>query len=145
MGRGTAPQMSGQGGSDEPLLVDPLTGFGTRQALLSELESAVSEGSAPTLLVIFSLDGYDEYVALFGSLAGRTLVVKLAARLADALGPGARCYRPRQDEFAALVPTPIDAVTEVLDAAVLALRERATTVAVSAAWGAAMLPQEASD
>jgi GGDEF domain-containing protein len=145
MNRGTAPQTSFPAGIGEQLLVDPLTGLGTRQALLGELAGAVHGGSAPTLLVIFSLDGFDDYVTLFGSLAGRTLVVKLAGRLADALGPEARCYRPRQDEFAALVPTQIDGVREILDAAVLALRERAPSVTVSAAWGAAMLPEEASE
>jgi GGDEF domain-containing protein len=128
----------------EGLLVDPLTGFGTRQALLARLARVV-EGGEPTLLVVFGLDGFDEYVSLFGSLAGRTLLVKLGARLADALGHSATCFRPRQDEFAALVPVPIDAVSEVLDAAVGALRERAASVAVSAAWGAAMLPDEAND
>lgn len=145
-GGGTGhPFPDGDGASAQPLLVDPLTGFGTRQALLAELEAAVGKGSRPTLLVIFGLDGFDEYVSLFGSLAGRTLIVKLASRLADALGPGASCYRPRRDEFAALVPTPVGGVTEVLDAAVAALRERAASVAVSTAWGAAMLPEEAGD
>jgi GGDEF domain-containing protein len=129
----------------EALLVDPLTGFGTRQALLARLARVVEQGGEPTLLVVFSLDGFDEYVSLFGSLAGRTLLVKLGARLADALGSGATCFRPRQDEFAALVAVPIEAVSEVLDGAVAALRERAASVAVSAAWGAAMLPDEAND
>ena len=143
-GGGTAPPFpEGDAAAAQSLSVDPLTGFGTRQALLAELEGAVEKGSAPTLLVLFGLDGFDEYVSLFGSLAGRTLIVKLAARLADALGSGASCYRPRRDEFAALVPTPIGGVTEILDTAVVALRERAASVAVSAAWGAAMLPDEA--
>jgi len=127
------------------LPVDPLTGFGTREALLAELENVIETGSPPTLLVLFGLDGFDEYVSLFGSLAGRTLLVKLAARLADALGSAASCYRPRQDELAALVPTPIDGVAEILDTAVAALRERAASVAVSTAWGAAMLPEEAGN
>jgi GGDEF domain-containing protein len=143
-GGGTAPPFAGDEGSPQPLFVDPLTGFGTRQALLAGLGSALEQERDPTLLVVFGLDGFDDYVALFGSLAGRTLVVKLASRLADALGPAAACYRPRQDEFAALVPTPIVAVAEVLDSAVAALRERASSVAVTAAWGAAMLPEEAT-
>jgi GGDEF domain-containing protein len=143
--RPAPPQPVAGEGTAEPLLVDPLTGFGTRNALLAELGGAVREERGPTLLVVFGLDGFDEYVTLFGSLAGRTLLVKLGARLADALGAGSRCFRPRQDEFAALVPTPIDGVTEILDRAVAALRERAASVAVSAAWGAAMLPEEAED
>jgi GGDEF domain-containing protein len=136
---------SDEGGSPEPLLVDPLTGFGTRHALLRELASAVEGKRGPTLLVVFGLEGFEEYETLFGTLAGRTLLVKLAARLAEALGAASSCYRPRQDEFAALVPTPIAGVSEVLDRAVGALRERAASVAVSAAWGAAMLPDEADD
>jgi GGDEF domain-containing protein len=132
-------------GASEPLLIDPLTGFRTRSALLADLAVAVEGARGPTLLVVFGLDGFDEYVTLFGSLAGRALLVKLGARLAGALGAGATCYRPRQDEFAALVPTTIGAVAEVLDRAVAALRERAAPVAVTAAWGAAMLPEEAAD
>ena len=134
-----------EGGSPEPLLVDPLTGLGTRQTLLAELAAAVEGKDGPVLLVVFGLEGVDEYETLFGTLAGRALLVKLAARLADALGAASRCYRPRQDEFAALVPTPIAGVTEVLDRAAAALRERTASVAVSAAWGAAMLPDEADD
>jgi GGDEF domain-containing protein len=144
-GERTAPARSGERGSSEPLLVDPLTGFGTRHALLAEIGGAVAGDRGPTLLVVFGLEGFEEYVALFGSLAGRTLLVKLASRLAAALGSGATCFRPRKDEFAALVRTPIDGVAEVLDHAVSALRERAASVAVSAAWGAAMLPEEAAD
>jgi GGDEF domain-containing protein len=134
---------NGPGGDEPP--VDPLTGFGLRPALLAALAGAVEAGGPPRLLVLFSLDGFEEYVALFGRLAGRTLIVRLAARLAEALAPFGTCYRPRYDEFAALVETPIADAKPVLDAAVAALRERATTVAVTASWGAAMLPEEASD
>lgn len=127
------------------LLVDPLTGFGTRQALVAGLCEAVEPGAPAKLLVVFGLDGFDDYVALFGRLAGRTLLVKLAARLAEALGSQGVCFRPRYDEFSALIETRIDAATPLLDAAVIALRERATSGAVTAAWGAAMLPEEADD
>ena len=123
---------------------DPLTGFGMRETLLSQLTAAVHPEAEPTLLVIFGLEGFDEYVALFGRLAGRTLTVKLAARLAQALPSDARCFRPRYDEFAALVGTPIADAKSILDAAVAALRARATSVAVTASWGAAMLPEEAA-
>lgn len=131
------------GGSFNELLVDPLTGFGTRQALMLELEDAVKPDAAPSLLVVFGLEGFDEYVALFGRLAGRTLLVKLSARLAEALAPKGSCFRPRFDEFSALIETTIADAKPVLDGAVAALRERATSGAVTAAWGAALLPDEA--
>jgi GGDEF domain-containing protein len=127
----------------EQLQIDPLTGFGTRQSLITAVGEAVDPSHPQTLLVIFGLEGFDEYVALFGRLAGRTLLVRLATRLAEAL-PTATCYRPRYDEFSALVETTIAEAKPVLDAAVVALRERATSVAVTASWGAAMLPEEAS-
>ena len=129
----------------DELLTDPLTGFGTRSRLLADLAKAVRPTSEPTLLVIFALEGFHEYVELLGRLETQTLVLRLASRLAGALEPAATCYRPREDEFATLVHTPIATVKPILDAAVLSLRERGGIVAVSAAFGAAMLPDEASD
>jgi GGDEF domain-containing protein len=125
--------------------IDPLTGFGARLSLMAALAEAVEPGAPPALLVVFGLDGFDEYAALFGRLAGRRLLVRLAARLTEALAPAGRCYRPRYQEFSALVNTTIAEARPVLDAAVVALRERGKAVAVTAAWGAAMLPEEASD
>jgi GGDEF domain-containing protein len=132
------------GGSYGGLLVDPLTGFGTRQALVLALDEAVRSDATPSLLVVFGLEGFDEYVSLFGRLAGRTLLVKLSARLAEALAPTGVCYRPRFDEFGALIETTVAEAKLVLDLAVAALRERATSGAVTAAWGAALLPDEAT-
>jgi GGDEF domain-containing protein len=139
-----ASRTTGNGsGSANALMVDPLTGFGTRQALLLALGEAVEPDSGPMLLVVFGLEGFEEYISLFGRLAGRTLLVKLSARLAEALDPIGICFRPRFDEFSALIQTTIGSAKPVLDAAVLALRERATSGAVTAAWGAALLPDEA--
>jgi GGDEF domain-containing protein len=138
-------QLTGVGSVGELVLVDSLTGFGTRHALLVALAEVLEPAGGPALLVLFSLEGFDEYSALFGQLAARTLLVKLSARLADALAPTGRTFRPRQDEFAALVQTQIAGASGVIDAAVAALRERAAPVAVTASWGAAMLPDEATD
>jgi GGDEF domain-containing protein len=129
----------------DELLTDSLTGFGTRHKLLLDLERAVRPNCEPTLLVIFCLEGFDEYVELLGRLESQTLLLRLAGRLAKTLEPAGTCYRPREDEFAALVHTPIAAVKPILDSAVLALRERGGYVAISASFGAAMLPDEASD
>jgi GGDEF domain-containing protein len=125
--------------------IDPLTRFGTRASLMTALEEAVRPESPPTLFVIFALDGFDEYVALFGQIAGRAVLSRLATQLSQMLAPIGTCFRPRSDEFAALIRTPITKVDPVLDAAVAALRERGQVVAVTASWGAAMLPEEAAD
>jgi GGDEF domain-containing protein len=129
----------------DELLTDSLTGFGTRSKLLADLAEAVRPTSPPTLLVIFGLEGFSEYVELLGRLEGQTLLLRLASRLAGALEPAGSCYRPRADEFGALVHTPIATVKPFLDAAVAALRERGGHVPVTASFGAAMLPDEASD
>src|SRR5579864_7530483 len=133
------------GGDAGSLLVDPLTGFGTRHALLLALAAAVERERPPTLLVVFGLDGFEEYSALFGRLAARTLLIRLAARLSETLAPAGVCFRSRQDEFGALIETTIDSARPVLDAAVVALRERASPGAVTAAWGAVLLPDEAEE
>ena len=129
----------------DELLTDSLTGFGTRTKLLADLTEAVRPTSQPTLLVIFGLEGFAEYVELLGRLESQTLLLRLASRLAGALEPAGSCYRPREDEFAALVHTPIATAKPFLDAAVVSLRERGGHVRVTAAFGAAMLPDEASD
>jgi GGDEF domain-containing protein len=138
-----APGVSADRGPSADLLIDPLTGFGTRHALMLALDRALEPSAAPSLLVVLGLDGYEEHISHFGRLAGRRLLVKLAARLAHVLEPSGICFRPRDDEFAAVVDTTIDAAKPLLDAAVVALRERATSGAVTAAWGAALLPDEA--
>ncbi len=125
--------------------VDPLTCLGTRAAALRAIEDVGSGEAPPALLAVFSLDGFDEYEALFGRLAGRTLIVKLAARLSEALSPHGACFRPRRDEFAAVIASSLEHAAPVLDAAVAGLKERATSVAVASAWGAVAVPGEAGD
>jgi len=125
--------------------IDPLTTLGTRAAVLRALEQVGSGAKPPALLAVVSLDGFEEYEALFGRLAGRTLIVELAASLAGALGPYGSCFRPRRDEFAALLESTLENAAPVLDAAVAGLGARAGSVAIYAAWGAVALPAEAAD
>ena len=125
--------------------LDRLTALGTRRSLLDALAQAVEPESPATSLVLFGLEGFDEHAGLFGRLAARTLVVRLAARLSASLGPAGSCYRPRRDEFAALLSTTIDDARPVLDATVRAMGEGTTALAVRASWAAVSLPMEAAD
>jgi GGDEF domain-containing protein len=130
---------------EDPLSSQSLPGVGTRETLITALETAVHPSSPPALLVIFRLEELDDYASTFGPGSARSLLARLVLRLAGALPPDTACFQPRWDELAALVPTPIAEAKPILDAAAAALRERSGPVAVSASWGAAMLPEEAGD
>lgn len=126
-------------------LTDPITGLGNRHKLILDLEQAVRPNSPPTLFAIFGLDGFAEHVELYGRLRSQALLLRLGRRLEGALQPAGTCYRPREGEFGVLVHAPISATKKLLDAAVDALRQREPHVSVRAVFGAAILPDEASD
>jgi GGDEF domain-containing protein len=124
---------------------DPLTGFGTRAALLEDLADVVCDGAPPSVVAIFALEGLGEYGAFHGELARERVVSNLARRLAAKLGPPGSCYRPRNDEFIALISAPLAEAIPLLDACAAALRERDRYVTITASFGAALLPDEADE
>ena len=67
---------------------DSLTGLKNRRSLMADLELQLelSSPAAPRALLLFDLDGFKEYNDAFGHPAGDGLLVRLAARLADAVG-----------------------------------------------------------
>lgn len=124
---------------------DPLTGFGTRHALLEDLTELVRDDAPPSVVAIFALEGLGEYGAFHGELARERVVARLARRLAAKLGPPGSCYRPRNDEFIALIAAPLADVIPLLDASAATLRERDRYITITASFGAALLPDEASE
>jgi two-component system cell cycle response regulator len=124
---------------------DPLTGFGTRAALMEDLAEVVGPDAPPSAVAIFALEGLGEYGAFHGDLARERVVARLAERLATKLGPPGSCYRPRNDEFIALIAAPLAEVIPLLDASAATLRERDRYVTITASFGAALLPDEASE
>jgi GGDEF domain-containing protein len=129
---------------NEPL-TDPVTGLGNRHKLILDLQEAVRPNSPSILFEVFDLVGFAEHLQLYGRLRSQALLVRLARRLEGALEGAGTCYRPREGEFGVLVNAPISATKSLLGAAVEALRQREEHVTVRAAFGAAMLPDEASD
>ncbi|HEX4518816.1 MAG TPA: diguanylate cyclase [Gaiellaceae bacterium] len=126
------------------LEIDQVTGLADRKAMLADLTEAVVPDCPPALLMVFAFDGFNEYEELHGVLEGRKLLRRLADRLGavlDGIGTG---YRPRGDEFAALVPQPSNA-GDVLRASIAALTERDRYYSVIAAGGYAVVPIEATD
>ena len=125
---------------------DSLTGLRNRRSLLADLEAhlAFARPSSPWVLMLFDLDGFKEYNDAFGHPAGDELLVRLAARLSDAVGPAGRAYRLGGDEFCGLVPASGDDVESMLAACSAALHERGEGFEVTSSFGTVVLPEEAN-
>ncbi len=124
-------------------LTDALTALGNRRRLLADLSAFLEEPTpdAPRLLVIFDLNGFKDYNDSFGHPAGDALLARLAGKLANAVAPDGVAYRMGGDEFCILIP----ASETLLDRGALALHEDGESFTVSSAFGAVMVPDEATD
>ena len=125
---------------------DRLTGFGDRDKLVADLTQALEPGQPPALVAVFELVGSDDYQRLSGKRASDALIARHAERFARAVGEAGVCYRPRQDEFCALLSGPIDAAKATLFAAEQELNDDETDSAlIPVCFGAASLPDEGTD
>ncbi|HWB22804.1 MAG TPA: diguanylate cyclase [Gaiellaceae bacterium] len=126
---------------------DPLTGLANRRKLMLDLERGLvlDDVERPLLLVIFDLNGFKHYNDTFGHPSGDALLIRLAGKLKLASGPHGEAYRLGGDEFCLLLSLPKSDAESQLDAAVRALAEEGDGFGVSAAFGAAFLPEEAID
>jgi diguanylate cyclase (GGDEF)-like protein len=124
---------------------DSLTGLKNRRSLMADLELQIELASpaSPRALLLFDLDGFKEYNDAFGHPAGDGLLVRLAARLADAVGPGGQAYRLGGDEFCALVVPGPGGTDEPVAACSAALSERGEGFEVGCSFGSVLLPEEA--
>jgi diguanylate cyclase (GGDEF)-like protein len=125
---------------------DSLTGLKNRRSLMADLELQLELASpaSPRALLLFDLDGFKEYNDAFGHPAGDGLLVRLAARLAEAVAPSGQAYRLGGDEFCALVLPGPGGTDEPLAACSAALTERGEGFEVSCSFGSVVFPEEAS-
>ena len=123
-------------------LHDALTGLGNRRKLLPRLDAALTSGGS-WLMALFDLDGFKRYNDTFGHLAGDALLVRLSARLREAMPPDTS-FRLGGDEFLVLTPADVD-VERVLGDASDALSEDGDGFSIRASFGAAFLPEETDD
>jgi diguanylate cyclase (GGDEF)-like protein len=125
---------------------DSLTGLRNRRSLLADLELQLAHASvaSPLALLLFDLDGFKEYNDAFGHPAGDELLVRLAARLANAVGATGEAYRLGGDEFCVLVSPGRDGIDPILAACSAALNERGEGFEVTSSFGVVVLPEEAS-
>jgi GGDEF domain-containing protein len=124
---------------------DPLTGFGDYRKLICDLTRALEPGSATAVLAVFELGGSSDYRRDFGERASAELIMRCAERFGDVISPVGVCYRPRQDEFCALVVGSLDELDVTLRAAKHAIRDGEDPVGIEPFVGSALLPVEAND
>lgn len=126
---------------------DHLTGLGNRRKLRQDLRSAVRSSSetAPTLLLMFDLNGFKDYNDAFGHSAGDVLLARLGHALQAAVAGRGEVYRLGGDEFCVLAPVGADGAEPTIAAAAAALVERGDGFAIDASFGAVLLPIESRD
>jgi GGDEF domain-containing protein len=124
--------------------LDPSTGFGDRERLVADLAAALEPGSPRAVLAVFDLGGAAEYRREFGERAGEVLIAHCAEGFAREMSRDGLCYRPRRDEFCALIAKPIEEAMTLLVAAEHALR-MIDPLLIATCFGATVLPDEAAD
>jgi diguanylate cyclase (GGDEF)-like protein len=141
-----ADDIAGHQALREQVLTDPLTGLGNRRRLAHDLELRMEQASAaaPLLLVVFDLDGFKSYNDTFGHQAGDAILERLGGRLASALSWWGSAYRLGGDEFCALLAVNGGDLNIALATAAQTLVERGERFAISASYGAVLLPHEAT-
>ncbi|MDQ3777550.1 MAG: diguanylate cyclase [Actinomycetota bacterium] len=123
---------------------DALTGLANRRKLLADLEARLAAG-IPTLLLLFDLDGFKSYNDAFGHPAGDSLLRRLADRLSEATRPCGTAYRMGGDEFCVIATAEPEDSAEIIASALSALSDDTEGFPITSAYGAAVLPDEASE
>jgi diguanylate cyclase (GGDEF)-like protein/PAS domain S-box-containing protein len=108
-GRDLSDELTAHARLEHQATHDALTGLANRELLLQQLRSLTdprdSAGAVLMLLDLLGMSGVNDRV---GHRTGDILLRSVAQRLRDAAGPGATVARTSGDEFAVLVPGPID-------------------------------------
>jgi GGDEF domain-containing protein len=129
----------------EPLVADPVTGFGSRGALLTHLARAVDPASGPSVVAVFGLDGIEEFDKAYGAARGDAVIARLADDLARTVGRAGACFVPRRREFCVHCELPLDAATPILAVAAISLRREGAINSISTPFGIVVLPEGADD
>src|SRR5918999_725610 len=131
------------GSSRRDAETDALTGLANRRRLLVDLESRLQAG-VPSVLLMFDLDGFKAYNDAFGHPAGDALLHRLAGKLGEAAEPYGKAYRMGGDEFCVIADGDPVNRGPMVASALRALRDESEGFQISSAYGAAVLPEEAT-
>jgi GGDEF domain-containing protein len=98
------------------------------------------------VLAVFELVGLRDYRRSFGERASLAVITRCADQITRVMELAGVCYRPREDELCALMTgRPIHHVRAALFAAEHAINAGDEPCVISPCFGAAVLPDEASD
>jgi len=125
---------------------DPLTGLANRGRMQVDLERRCSLATEehPALLLFLDLNGFKHLNDTLGHPAGDELLVRLGRALRDAIGKDGVAYRVGGDEFCVLLTCAEGRFDEVTRNAARALTAQGKGYDISASWGGAVIPREAS-
>jgi two-component system cell cycle response regulator len=122
---------------------DALTGLSNRRKLQLDLAVALHD-DARRALVLLDLNGFKAYNDTYGHVAGDLLLAQLGAALASAVDGRGATYRMGGDEFCVLAPLTTD-LHEFSAECAAALATQGDGFSITAAHGAALLPDEGRD
>jgi two-component system cell cycle response regulator len=130
----------------EQVQTDPLTGLGNRGRMQVDLERLCARvGEAqPAALLFLDLNGFKRYNDTFGHPEGDELLARLGGALRDAVGEDGTAYRIGGDEFCLLLTCREESFDLATREAVKALTASGKGFEVSASWGMATIPGEAT-
>lgn len=129
----------------EQVRTDQLTGLGSQARLQIDLPERVERAAEePLTVIMLDLNGFKRYNDTFGHPAGDEILGRLGAQLRVAVEPEASGYRLGGDEFVVLVAGTGHDRDAIAKRAAEALSARGKGFDLSAAWGMASVPQEAS-
>jgi two-component system cell cycle response regulator len=127
-------------------VTDGLSGLGNRRRLMDDLEEAVTDAvhGHESTLVFFDLNGFKRYNDSFGHAAGDSLLARIGGALGVAIDTHGHAYRLGGDEFCVLLTGRIARHDRLVTSAASALTERGSAFTVTASFGLATIPDDAT-
>jgi two-component system, cell cycle response regulator len=122
---------------------DALTGLSNRRKLQLDLATALQDDSSRAL-VLLDLNGFKTYNDTYGHVAGDLLLKQLGVALEHAVDGRGTAYRMGGDEFCVLAALRSD-LDELSAHCAAALATQGDGFAITAAHGAALVPDEGRD
>ncbi len=131
----------------EQVRTDPLTGLGNRGGMQVDLSTRIAQATErePLTLLLLDLNGFKRYNDTFGHPEGDLLLARLGRQLREAVGEDGTAYRFGGDEFCVLLTCGKGRLDAAKRNATRALTASGRGFAITASWGAATIPREASE